>query len=204
MELYQQAKNGEQRHFQLKAGRELHITHSMSHKTHRYAFSVLALVDKGKRVYLYKKKWAFLGILSMLLLAGLPTLGQYSLVQVEKYYLYFFIGCFCLALLFLMLFIRTFRRRDVFTSIYTQLPLVEFWVNLPTRKEYQQFIEALEKTIKLHKDEMKVPFQKQLAGEIRTLRRVSEAGILTESVYQAAKAKLLLMSDENYQSSPDK
>lgn len=196
MELYQQSKNGEQRHFLLKAGRELHVTLNRQHRTCRYAFSILALMDNGKQVYSYSKYWLVLSIVSAAAMLGLPYFEKLTGVNIQPSYLYVMLGLFSLSLLSFLCLVKTFNRRFVLYSSHTQLPLVEFWVNLPNRKEFQNYINELETTISQHKEEMKIPFSRQLAGEIRTLRRVSEAGVLSESVYQAAKAKLLIMSDQ--------
>lgn len=193
--LHQQAKNREQSYFELKSGRELHITRSKNNKTKKYAFSILALADKGKKIYQFKKRWLVLGLLSMALMAALPQLQPFMPTILENYFSYILASLFFSALLFFMLLYYTFEQRYVFNSVYTKLPLVEFWVNQPSRKAYQEFITLLENTITEHKQEMHIPYDKQLAGELRTLRRVTEAGILSQSVYLAAKAKLLIMSD---------
>ena len=204
MELHQQAKNGEQRHFELKAGRELHVTQSKNQKTSRYAFSILAMRDQGKKVYQFQKRWLVLGLIPIAIMAALPQLQPYLPVDFRPYGLHILSGLFFLSLLFFMLLVNTFKRRYVFYSIHTRLPLVEFWMNEPSRKEFHHFISTLEDTIKQHKSEMSIPYHRQLAGETRTLRRVTEAGVLSESVYQAAKAKLLIMSDVNYRHSASK
>lgn len=197
--LHQQGKTSEQRHFELKAGRELHITHSKSHKTRKYAFSILALLEQGKRIYQFKKRWLILGLCTMTVILLFPQIQHHLPFDPEPYAIYILAGLFFMALMFFMLLVNTFRRHYVLLSSHTRLPLAEFWVNNPSRKDFQNFISELEKRIKQHKAEMNIPYDKQLAGELRTLRRVTEAGFLSESVYQAARAKLLLMSDINYQ-----
>ena len=194
--LHQQAKTGEQRHFELRAGRELHVTGSHHYKTTKYAFSILAMLEQGKRCYLYKKRWLVLGLFCVLLIMFLPVAQRVITVDWERYFLPALLVLSFAALLFFMLLVNSFSRSHVFFSTHTRLPLVEFWVNKPTRREFQEFVTALEAAVRQHKAEMKVPYNKQLAGELRTLRRVTEAGCLSESVYQAAKAKLLLMSDQ--------
>ena len=194
--LHQQAKTGEQRHFELRSGRELHVTGSRQYKTTKYAFSILAMLEQGKRCYLFQKRWLVLGLLCVLLIMLLPVAQRLIPVDWERYFLSVLLVLSFTALLFFMLLVNSFSRSHVFFSNHTRLPLVEFWVNKPTRREFQEFIAVLETAISRHKAEMKVPYNKQLSGELRTLRRVTEAGCLSESVYQAAKAKLLLMSDQ--------
>lgn len=203
MELYQRAKSGEQRHFELKAERELHVTISRAQLTSHYGFSVLALMDRGKRIYTFRKRWLYLGILTILAMSFLPQLEMRLGFNIHTNSKYIFAGLFCLSLLFLLLLARSFKRHYVYLSIHTRLPIVEMWVNNPNRKEFINFIHELEKAIQSHKAKMQIPFNRQLAGEMRTLRRVSEAGVISPSVYQAAKAKLLIMSDQNYRPSPN-
>jgi len=197
--LSQHGKGNEQRHFELKAGRELHVVQEGSVGTNKYGLSILALHDQGKRVYQFKKTWLVLALLAVAAMAAFPNLAPHIPAVLAPYSLYILAGLFFSGLLFLMLLIHTFKRSYVYYSIYTNLPLVKLWINNPTRKDFQHFITLLENNIKQHKQMMKIAYDKQLAGELRTLRRVTEAGMLSESVYLAAKAKLLLMSDLDYQ-----
>ena len=191
----------EQCHFELKAGRELHVVHTRQDKTTKYAFSILAMHAQGKRIYQFKKRWLLLALGTLLVMPLFPQILLHLPAGIEHYSLSILLVLFFTAMLFFMLLVRSFKNRYVFYSAHTRLPLVEFWVNNPTRKEFQQFIAALEDGIRLHRQEMNIAYDKQLAGELRTLRRVTEAGILSESVYLAAKAKLLIMSDVNYRPS---
>ncbi len=200
LELRQKGKANDERYFELKAGRELHVEYKKRNEKKIFAFSILALDMQGKLIYQYKKYWLILGITAVAVMLIISGLGKYLPVDFEAYILYILSGLFFAALLFFMLLIYTFKCRYVFISIHTKLPLVEFWVNNPSRREYHEFITALEKGIKLYRAKMNIAYDKQLAGELRTLRRVTEAGMLSESVYLAAKAKLLLLSDVRYQS----
>lgn len=202
--LQQKVKGNEERHFELKAGRELHVVHRKGNNRTKYAFSILALHDKARRIYHYQKRWLVLSVLMMVLMALVPIGQPYLPAPLAPYGLYLLAGLFFLAMLFCLLWVQTFHRRDVFYSVYTNLPLVEFWINKPSRHEYQAFISALENQIVQHRQEMNIAYEKQLAGELRTLRRVTEAGLLSESVYIAAKAKLLLLSDTFYQPEENK
>jgi len=202
--LQQKGKADDERRYELKAGRELHVVQKKQNKKKKFGISILALHDQGKRVYQYKKRWLILGMGTVAVMLISPELGKHVPFIPVPYMLYILSGLFFAAILFFMLLVHTFRCRYVFSSIYTNLPLVEFWINKPSRKEYQDFIAALESSIKQHKEFMKIAYDKQLAGELRTLRRVTEAGMLSESVYLAAKAKLLLMSDMRYRPSTDK
>ena len=193
--LSQKGKANEERRFELKAGRELHVVHKTQGQNNKYGLSVLALHDQGRRVYEYKKRWLVLGLVFVTAMLAFPFSANFLPTHLEPYSLYILIGMFCSALLFFMLLVNTFKRRYIFYSIYTNLPLVELWINRPSRKDFQSFVTELENSIRQHKQSMKIAYDKQLAGELRTLRRVSEAGMLSQSVYLAAKAKLLLMSD---------
>lgn len=202
--LNQTANAREQRGFELKAGRELHVVHTRQNKTRNYAFSLLAVHEPGKHIYQFKKRWLILALGMLVVMLLFPQIQGYLPAGVGQYALSILLVLFFGALLFFMLLVHSFSRRYVFYSVHTRLPLVEFWVNNPSRKEFQHFISALESGIRQHRDEMNITYDKQLAGELRTLRRVTEAGMLSESVYLAAKAKLLLMSDMNYRPSANK
>lgn len=196
--LHQRSNNGEERQFELKAGRELHVINSKKDNRTVYAFSILALQDEGQRVNRYQQRWLWLALLMITSLLMMPSLQQYFPATIEQYMLSVFSALFFGALLFLMLLLRSFSRSCIFYSKYTNLPLLEFWINKPSRKEYEHFVSVLENSIKQLKQDMQISYDKQLAGELRTLRRVTEAGLLSESVYIAAKAKLLILSDTPY------
>lgn len=178
------------------------MTHSWKQKTQRYAFSILAMQDHGKIVYQFKKRWFFAGLICLGLMLVMPQLDIMLNTNFSNYMIYLYLGLFFVALLFFLLLVNTFSRHYVFYSVHAKLPLLVFWINKPSKKEFQNFISTLEDKIRQHKSDMKIPYSKQLAGEIRTIRRVAEAGLLSQSVYQAAKAKLLIMSDVNYRPSP--
>lgn len=188
-----------ERRFELKAGRELHVAMKCRQKACRFALSVLAMAPEGKVFYVYAKHWLALVLVSIVALIVVPLLARWQVISLEAYMPSVMVALFFAALLFSMLLYRSFSRSYVFFSVHTKLPLVELWVNNPDRPGFQAFVRELEHCIKHHRDEMNVAYERQLAGELRTLRRVTEAGLLSESVYIAAKAKLLLMSDDKQQ-----
>ena len=198
--LQQKHKLKGKRRFEIRAGRELHVVLKNKNETKKFGFSVLAMSEKGKMFYVYEKRWLLMGLLSVMAILALPALEKFLPTPLMSYVIFIMVGLFFSALLFFLLLFRSFGRSFVFFSIYTKLPLVEFWVHNPTRSEYQAFVRQLEQCISVHRAAMKIGLDRQLAGELRTLRRVTEAGLLSESVYLAAKAKLLLLSDEHYHS----
>ena len=52
------------------------------------------------------------------------------------------------------------------------------------------FITAIEKRIKKFRSHMDVSDEKQLTGEMKMLRRLSDAGVISKKDYEKAKAKL--------------
>ena len=198
VKLQQKDKLKGKRRFELRAGRELHVALKNKNETKKFGLSVLAMNEKGKIFYVYEKRWLLLGLLSIMAMLALPVMEKFLPTSLTPYIFFIMAALFCFGLLFFLLLFRSFGRSFVFFSIYTKLPLVEFWVNKPTRSEYQAFVRQLEQSISEYRATMKIDLDRQLSGELRTLRRVTEAGLLSESVYLAAKAKLLLLSDEHY------
>ena len=64
-------------------------------------------------------------------------------------------------------------------------------VGKPTKKEFDIFVKAIDNGIRTHREEMNVEPNKQLTGEIKTLRRLNEIGIISEPDYENSKSVLL-------------
>ena len=70
------------------------------------------------------------------------------------------------------------------------MPIVILCVGKPSKKSFSSFIEKIEKRIKKFREHMALDTEKQLTGEMKMLRRLSEDGVISTRAYEDAKAKL--------------
>lgn len=91
----------------------------------------------------------------------------------------------------LFMVIRGTSRRRVFVSCHARLPLLEMELNQPNPKRFNDFIAYLQRRIEETHKERKLEKDRHVAGEMRMLRRLTEAGVFESGVYQGARARLL-------------
>lgn len=94
-----------------------------------------------------------------------------------------------------ILFIIFTRHERVFVSRESKVPLIYFYNGLPNKKEFKKFTQYIEKESQKRFEKLALGTQQQRAGEMKTIRRVFDEGIITPSQYENAKAKLLKLSD---------
>ena len=74
-------------------------------------------------------------------------------------------------------------------------PIVILSVNKPSKKTFSFFVESVEEHIRMTQEKHKISEEKQLAGEMKMLRRLSGEAIISEKVYESAKNKLFSSFD---------
>lgn len=104
-------------------------------------------------------------------------------------------GVVIIALISFILFTIFTRYERVFVSRESKVPLVYFYNGLPNKKEFKKFTQYIETESQQRFEKLALDTQKQRAGEMKTIRRVFDEGVITTSQYEKAKAKLLKLSD---------
>ncbi len=174
------------RQFALINGRQLRITLPAGQG---YSIDVLALAPAGR--HRFTIPWPWLALL--LLGVGASVLTIQFLNDLSNRAVYFGMlatgGLF--AALGALMFFKGLVRWRVFVSRHAHVPLLSVLVNQPDRKSFRTFIAELEQAIASASAQADIPKDKQIAGETRMLRRLSEEGVLTPAVYEQAKTKLL-------------
>ena len=97
----------------------------------------------------------------------------------------------CGALLAALVLAQRSKNRIVFCSRYARLPWFELMVTKPKRRAVDEFIKALTGVIHGMGNRRGDSQQERLGAELREHRRLREDGILSEAVYNSAKARLL-------------
>lgn len=78
----------------------------------------------------------------------------------------------------------------VFRSYASRVPLL-ILSHKSTQKNYKKFVSALQKSIVLAHKQKGITLQDRLVGEMKDLRRLKNAGVIKENVYNQAQAAIL-------------
>ncbi len=108
------------------------------------------------------------------------------------------VATFILCVAGIMQFVITSLTVTEFYSLHGGIALVEVRAKLlaskDSRKQVVNFTEALGKSIDYCKRKMKVADGNQKAGELRTLRRLAEQGVIPQNKYESVKQIILGIS----------
>lgn len=188
----------EERRFQLRNNRELKITSTKARQKKEYTVSLLALEKKGQHVFRVGWKWLLLAIASVVCMVVFLEAQKHLQLNIEAYVVHVMIVFSLLAMLFLLRLIKSISNNYIYYSQYSHIPLVEVMVGKPNKEEFQSFITRLENRIKELNEFMELSLDKQAAGELKTVRRLTEEGVLDSKYYESAKKRLLRLIDQNY------
>lgn len=186
-------------HIKLVDGRELQVANKGKKTNLVYSVDILSLQDKSKKIFCIAWKWLISSIsfllLMLLLMKVLPAylgdnknlyLGVILLVGVLG-------GIFCF-----FQFWKYTSKKQIFYSRNAHVPIIILSAGKPSKKNFSYFIKRLEKRIKEFRNHMDVAEDKQLTGEVKMLRRLSDEGVISNHDYEKAKAKLFSGFDSNF------
>lgn len=167
---------------------ELRIKRKKPFSTEEYRINVLVLNDKSRRKISFGWKWFIAGIVTCLLLIpkSIHLLIIPSLYLDVAFYAGLIISIYC----FFMAW-ETTTLRQIFYSFSTNVPIVELAVGKPSKNEFDAFLKTTEESIRAYREKMVIDPNKQVTGEIKTLRRLNEMGVISEPDYENSKSVLL-------------
>lgn len=168
-------------------GKELRVERKGGRSKQEYGISVLVLADKSKLQIRFPWPWFAAGIITLLLL--LPG----SLVSMTGSSLFIglsqFLGIIIIPTCIYMVWKKTVIRQ-VFCSRSEHYPLIRFAPNKPSKPEVDAFIKKVEEAMQSYRKFMNLSANDQLAGEMRTLRRLRDEGIVSKRAYNKVKDDL--------------
>lgn len=173
-------------------GRELQVTTNGKKKKDSYSIDILSLQDKSKKKLTIAWKWLVSGICFFLFMLVILKIMPSFLGENKNLYLgiILFAGIVG-SMLCLVLFWKYTSLKQIFFSRNANVPLVILKAGKPSKKQFNTFVSAIEKRIAKFRAHMDVDEEKQLTGEIKMLRRLSDEGIVSKADYEKAKTKLL-------------
>ena len=172
-------------------GRELQVV-SKEHKTkHTYSVDILSLQDKSKKVIFIAWKWLVISVGFFLFTLFMLKILPHYLNDNKNLYLgiILFFGVVA-GLLGLVQFWKHSSRKQIFYSRNANIPIIELSLGKPTKNSFSHFVNTVEQRIKKIRIHMDIAEDKQLIGEMKMLRRLSDEGVINNKLYEAAKAKL--------------
>ncbi|MDH5178821.1 MAG: hypothetical protein OEZ39_08730 [Gammaproteobacteria bacterium] len=191
----------EERHFLLKPNGELRVACKDAHQEKEYCISLLALADSARRRLNFSRRLLLIAVTAMLTMLVLTREQVLPLLGLANYALPVVLVFSLLALVCLLLCVRSFSYDYVFYSMHADVPLVSLMVTRPSLATSRRFVRELEARIGAVQAEAALSLEKQLAGELRTIRRLTEEGVLDACYYPAAKEHLLRLNDPAYRTS---
>ncbi len=190
--LKQQNSPGFDIQIKLVNGRELQVISNGKKINHAYSIDILSLQDKSKKSFFIAWKWLLAGVsfflFTLLMLKVLPS----YLVENKNFYLgiILFAGMLGGVLCFVQFWKYT-SKKQIFHSRNAHVPIIELNAGKPSKEIFSAFIDAVEQRIKKIRDHIDLAEDKQLIGEMKMLRRLSDDGVISEKDYETAKAKLI-------------
>lgn len=172
-------------------GRELQVISKKKKINQSYSVDILSLNDKSKLTLYVAWKWLFfcagIFLLTLLMLKILPLyLDNNKNLYLGIVLLSGFLGTiFCF-----VKFFKNTSKQQIFYSKKAQVPIIRLSSGKPSKEKFSTFINSVEQRIKKFQEHMNVPEDKQLVGEMKMLRRLSETDVISENAYNSAKKKL--------------
>lgn len=172
-------------------GRELQVVRKGKKIKQTYSIDILSLQDKSKKTFFIAWKWLLAGVsfflFTLLMLKVLPSyLGENKNLYLG---LILFAGILGSILCFVQFWKHT-SKKQIFHSRNAHVPIIELNAGKPSKEIFSAFVNAIEERIKKFRDHMNIAEDKQLIGEMKMLRRLSDDGVISKKEYENAKTKL--------------
>lgn len=87
-------------------------------------------------------------------------------------------------------FIRGYERKRVFLSRYAAYPILQIPVDTRRKGRIYRFIAHLEHCTEMSINKRRIPDEVLQAGEMKTLRRLANEGLISKSQYNTAKNRI--------------
>lgn len=172
-------------------GRELQILRKGKKIKQTYAVDILSLQDKSKKIFSIAWKWLVASVSSFLLtLLLLKILPGYLNANKNIYLGSVLLIGIMISFVFFLKFWKHTSKKQIFYSRNAHVPIIILRVGKPSKKIFTSFINLVEKRIKTFRNHMNIAEDKQLTGEMKMLRRLSDSGVISKKDYEKAKAKL--------------
>ncbi|MFO8024452.1 hypothetical protein [Thiohalophilus sp.] len=198
MKLAQTGQSGRKLKIQLLDNRALRIREKRNKRQRVYSIDLLALDPTSQQRLALCRPWLIGSVLTLFsVLFILWLLPGYLPGKADGYLLLTLVLASLLLTGQLYLFWKYSSRQRIYVSRHAGVPLVKLQVNQPSRTEFEQFVQHLERRIAKLGEDFVLPTQNQLAGELRMLRRLNNSQVIAHTQYEQAKEKLFGRFEES-------
>lgn len=180
--------------FQVKLvdGRQLQVLSKGKKTEQNYSVDILSLKDKSKKIFSIAWKWLLASISFILvMLLCLKFLPAYLGADKNMYLSIILFTGIIGGIICFVRFLKYTSLRQVFYSRKASVPIIVLSAGKPSKKIFRSFIDSVEKRIETFRNHMDLSDEKQITGEIKMLRRLSDSGVISTNLYEKAKVKLL-------------
>ena len=189
--LKQRGPQGIDIHIKLVNGRELLVASKNKKVKQVYSVDIISLQDKSKKILCVPWKWLIASISFFVLMLVLLKFLPVYLTGNKNIYLAVVLLIGVLGVMTcLRQFFKKTSNKQIFSSRKALVPIVILSVNKPNKKIFSSFVKEVEKYIEIAQEKHKICEEKQLAGEMKMLRRLSDETIISKKAYESAKNKL--------------
>jgi len=189
--LKQQNVSGCNIQIKLVDGRELQVSSKGKKSQKSYSVDILSLKDESKKVVLIAWKWLIYSVVIFLTMLILLKVLPGFLDTDKNLYLGIVLAVGVIgSLTSFILFLKKSSKKHIFYSRNANVPIVILGAGKPSKKLLSDFVANVEKRIKKFRNHMDIDDEKQLTGEMKMLRRLSDEGIISKKDYETAKTKL--------------
>jgi len=189
-EIAQDKGNGNCLSAMLIKERELRIEDKGIRKTLKFCIDIVALKGESKRKITLGWQWIVAGLVCLLVSFVIPMMFSSFFVESLTRYLVYLLGVVIAMGCFYMAW-KTTSVKQIFYSRNAEVPLIELHAGKPSKDEISTFVAKVEECIRAVQQKMNLSHKRQLAGEMKMLRRLSEEGVISASEYKKAQAILL-------------
>ena len=187
-QLFQKSRLTPPIHFTLLRGRELEIVNRANRNRQTYKIDLLALRAPSERIVNIAWRWWLASLGTMIFLIGLVLLLSH--LQLDTSALLVGILGILICVMLAVVSWQKGSRKQVFYSRHSNVPLVTLRLGSPNKTEFKKFVNQLEEQIETLRNEYKLTRDQELAGEMRTLRRLTNDGIISLDEYESSKEVL--------------
>lgn len=178
--------------FKIKQGSHISIELTRSRTKIKFDIDLIALSPDSRIEVTLAWRWMIAMMVSLVAIVIVMAISQFISDKVILSYTQYFIAVLVfLFFIFTSLFLVFSSRKRIFMTRHAKLPVIEFLISNPNKKLYNSFIDGLENEIIITAENRQLNQKQQRAGELKTLRRLSEQGIITKNEYKESKYTLL-------------
>lgn len=172
-------------------GRELQVITKNKKVKQSYSVDILSLKERSKLTTIIAWNWLITCVgfifVTLLMLKLLPS----YLGEDKNFYLgIILVTGFLGSTLSFVRFLKNTSKQQIFFSKSANVPIIKLNKGKPTKEIFSTFINSVEKRITEFQAHMEIAEEKQLIGEMKMLRRLSDSGVVSKKSYEMAKEKL--------------